>query len=119
MELREPTTFVEHVRVSLKVNEFCAIACNKVVIIIVEQTINGSISLDMVTEWLLPWIQQGSKNFIRQLDGTLPNYHLIVKAELNNRLRENWSSALVLLNWPPKSPATTPCDLFLMEMYHR
>jgi hypothetical protein len=115
-----PHAYVEHVRDSPKVNVFCAIANNKVYgpFFFIEQTINGIVFLDMMTEWLIPQLEQDSADFILQLDGAPPHYHLSVRAELNNLLPQRWIGRVgpnddALLKWPPRSPDITPCDFFL------
>lgn len=47
------------------------------------------IFLEMVTEWLLLQLEQDPPNFILQLDGASPYYHLDVRTELDN-LPERW-----------------------------
>lgn len=72
-------------RVCTILHVFYAIAYNEVYgpFLFVEQTINGSIFLAMVTAWLLPKLQKYSPNLILQMEGAPPHYHLDVRAELN------------------------------------
>uniref|UniRef100_A0A1B6F3H6 Uncharacterized protein n=1 Tax=Cuerna arida TaxID=1464854 RepID=A0A1B6F3H6_9HEMI len=112
--------YIVWVRDSPKVNVFCAITYNNVYgpFFFMEQTINGMIFLDVMTEWLLPQLEQDLPNFILQLDGAPPHYHLEVRTELNNQLPQRWIGRAgpnddALLTWPPRSPDITPCDYFL------
>lgn len=86
----------------------------------VEQTINGLIFLDMLTEWLIPQLQQDSPNFILQLDGAPPHYHLVFRAELDNLLLKKWMGR-ALLELASKISGHNPVILFLsiQEKLHK
>ena len=69
-----PRELVQYVLDSPKVNVFCAVSCTKVYgpFFPHENTVTGIKYLDMVSEWLLPQMQQDSENFIFIQDGAPP-----------------------------------------------
>jgi hypothetical protein len=69
-----PRELVQYVLDSPKVNVFCAVSCTKVYgpFFPHENTATGITYLDMVSEWLLPQMQQDSENFIFIQDGAPP-----------------------------------------------
>ena len=72
----------------------------------------------MLTEWLLPQLNEHSGDFILQMDGAPPHFHRNVREFLNQHLPQQWiwrgtDNDQVLLAWPPRSPDATPCDFFL------
>ena len=83
-----------------------------------ENTVTGITYLDMVSEWLLPQMQQDSENFIFIQDGAPPYWHNGVRHYLDENLPRRWTGRSTVENmaltcWPPRSPTLTPCDFFL------
>ncbi|XP_021931474.1 uncharacterized protein LOC110835506 [Zootermopsis nevadensis] len=118
--MENPHCYVEHQRDSPKVNVFCAVSKMKVysLFFFAEQTVTGLTYLDMVTEWLLPQLNEDRADFILQQDGAPPHFHREVRAFLNQHLPQRWIRRGTdvdqkLLSWPPHSPDLTPCDFFL------
>ncbi|KAJ6662427.1 hypothetical protein lerEdw1_011840 [Lerista edwardsae] len=80
--------------------------------------ITGFIYRDMLSEWLLPQLDEAVPDFILQQDGAPPHWHNDVHDYLNNHLPHRWighagSKHVPLLFWLPRSPDLTPCDFFL------
>jgi len=103
-------------------NVFCAVSTFKVYgpFFFSEQTVMGIAFLDMLTEWLLPQMNEDSADFILQMDGAPPHFHRHVREFLNQHLRQRWigrgtDDDQMLLAWPPRSPDATPCDFFLWD----
>jgi len=72
----------------------------------------------MLTEWLLPQLNEDSVDFILQMNGAPPHFHRQVREFLNQHLPQRWigrgtDDDQMLLAWPPRSPDATPCDFFL------
>ena len=72
----------------------------------------------MLTEWLLPQMNEDSADFILQMDGAPPHFHRHVSEILNQHLLQRWIGCVsdddqMLLAWPPRSPDAAPCDFFL------
>jgi len=115
-----PKSVVEAARDSPKVNFFCAVSTYKVYgpFFFSEQTVTGIAFLDVLTDWLLPQLNEDSVDFILQMDGALPYFHRHVREFLNQHLPQRLighgtDDDQMLLAWPPLSPDATPCDLFL------
>ncbi|KAJ6658220.1 hypothetical protein lerEdw1_001487 [Lerista edwardsae] len=81
--MENPHATLAHERDSLKVNVFCAITNSSVfgLFFFVENTITGFIYRDMLSEWLLPQLDEAVPDFILQQDGAPPHWH-------NNDLRQ-------------------------------
>lgn len=115
-----PHTIVEYERDSPKVNVFCAISRHKVYgpFFFAERTVTGHTYLDMLTEWLMPQLEEDLPNAIFQQDGAPPHYHHHVRKHLNDTRPGCWigrtgNQDLAMLTWPPRSPDLTACDFFL------
>ena len=80
-----PKSVVEVARDSLNVNVFCALSTFKVYgpFFFSEQTVTGIPFLDVLTEWLLPQLNDNNADFILQMDGTPPHFHRHVREFLN------------------------------------
>ena len=79
-----------------------------------ENTVTGITYPDMVSEWLLPQMQQDGDNFTFIQDGAPPHWHNEVRHYLDENLPRRWIGRstvenLALACWPPRSP----CDFFL------
>ena len=72
-----PKSVVEVACDSPKVNVFCAVSTFKVYgpFFFSEQTVTGIAFLDMLTEWLLPQLNEDSADFILQMDGAQLHFH--------------------------------------------
>jgi len=111
-----PKSVVEVARDSPKVNVFCAVSTFKVYgpFLFSKQIVTGIEFLDMLTEWLLPQLNEDSAD----LDAAPPHFHRHVREFLNQHLPQQWiglgtDNDQMLLPWPPCSPDATPCNLFL------
>jgi len=103
-----------------KFNVFCAVSRTKVygTFFTHENTVTGITYLDMVSDWLLPQMQQDIENFIFTQDGAPPHWHNGVRLYLDENLPRRLIGRstvddLALTCWPPRSPVLTPCDFFL------
>ena len=101
-------------------NVFCAVSTFKVCgpFFFSEQTVTGMAFLDMLSEWLLPQLNEDSADFVLQMDGAPPHFHRHVREFLNQHLPQRWigrgtDDDQMLLAWPPRSPDATPYDFFL------
>ncbi|GFY24195.1 DUF4817 domain-containing protein [Trichonephila clavipes] len=79
-----------------------------------EKSINGNIYQDMLSEWLLPQLEESVPDFFLQQDGAPPHWNKSVREFLNERLPHSWIGRagprdMTCLHWPPRS---TPCDFF-------
>ena len=115
-----PKSVVEVAREYPKVNVFCTVSTFKVYgpFYFSEQTVTGIAFLDMLTEWLLPQLNEDTADFVLQMDGAPPHFHRHVREFLNQHLPQRWighgnSDEQMLLAWPPRSSDATPCDFFL------
>ncbi|GFX86738.1 DUF4817 domain-containing protein [Trichonephila clavipes] len=111
---------LEHQRDSPKMNVFCALSNSCVFgpFFFAEKSINGDLYQDMLSEWLLPQLEESIPDFILQQDGAPPHWNKNVHEFLNVRLPHHWIGRagpryLTCLHWPPRSPDLTPCDFFL------
>ncbi|GFW66476.1 DUF4817 domain-containing protein [Trichonephila clavipes] len=109
---------LKHQRDSSKVNVFCAY---QTVVFLVsffaEKSINGDIYQDMLSEWLLPQLEEAVSDFILQQDGSPPHWNKNAHEFLNERLHHRWivragSQDLTCLHWSARSLDLTPCDFF-------
>lgn len=115
-----PREIVQHERDSPKVNVYCAVSKQKVYgpFFFQEKTVRGTSYLDMVSEWLIPQVEEDSNDYILVQDGAPPHWHLDVRDYLDERLPLRWIGRATddnesLMRWPPRSPDLTPCDFFL------
>ena len=72
---------------------------------------------DMLEQWLLPQLTEGSNNFLLQIHGAPPHWHIAVRDYVNTQLPRRWigrcgEGDLPFLQWPPRSPDLTACDFF-------
>ena len=76
---------MEHVHDSPQVNVFCAVSSCKFYgpLFFAEPTVTGINYLDMLQLWLMPQLQEDSKDFIFQQDGALQHFHFEVRAHLS------------------------------------
>jgi hypothetical protein len=83
-----PHAMVEHFRDSPKVNMFFVISSCKVYgqFFFVKPAVTGVNYLDMLQLWLMPQLQEDSKDFILQQDGAPPHFHFDVCTHLNANL---------------------------------
>jgi len=83
-----PHGMMEHIRESPKVNVLCGTSSCKVYgpLFFAEPTATGINYLDMLQLWLMPQLQENSKDFIFQQDGALLHFHFDVCAHLNANL---------------------------------
>ena len=88
---------VEHIHDSPKLNVFCAVSFSK--ISLQKKLLTGTVYLDMLTEWLLPQLQEDGEDFILQENGAPPHFHWIVRDHLNAELADHW--IVVLLEMTP------------------
>lgn len=115
-----PRESVEHERDSPKLNVFCAVSKKKVYgpFFFQEATVRGNAYLDMLSEWLMPQLEEDSEDFVWVQDGAPPHWLHDVRDYLDESLPQRWigraaDDNLNLLRWPPRSPDLTPCDFFL------
>ena len=85
-----------------------------------ERTVTGPVYLDMFQQWLIPQLQEDSRDLIYQEDGASPHFHHDVRGYLNDTLPHRWIECASqddspLPPWSPRSPDLTPCD-FLMGL---
>lgn len=116
---QQPYVTVQHERDSAKVNVFAAISKSKLYgpFFFAEKTVTGMSFLDMLEQWLLPQLTEDSNNFLLQIDGAPPHWHIAVRDYLNTQLPRRWigrcgEGDLPFLQWPPRSPDLTACDFF-------
>ena len=115
-----PHVLVEHVLDTPKVSVFCAVSSTKVYgpFFFAEHTVTSPVYLDMLQQWLIPQLQEDSRDFIYQEDGAPPHFHHDGHGYLNDTLPHRWIGRASqgdspLLPWPPRSPDLTPRDFFL------
>jgi hypothetical protein len=82
-----------------------------------ETSVTKCTCLDMLSEWLLPQLEEGVPDFILQQDGAPPHWNGHVRDHLNGHLPQRWighagQNDVPLMFWPPRSPDLTPCDFF-------
>jgi hypothetical protein len=86
-----------------------------------ENTVTGTTCLDMLSEWLLPQLQEHYDDFILQQDRAPPHLHREVRRfggssmDICHSTRIGHSVRnidLPLEEWPPRFPEITPCDFF-------
>ncbi|GFU78490.1 DUF4817 domain-containing protein [Trichonephila clavipes] len=106
---------LEHQRDFPKVNVFCALSNSCVFgpLFFAEKSINGDIYQDMLSEWLLPQLEEAVPYFILQQDGAPPHWNKNAREFLNKRLPHRLigragSQDLTCLHWSPRSPDLTP-----------
>jgi hypothetical protein len=80
-------------------------------------TVTGCTYFDMLSEWLLPQLEEEVPDFILQQDGSPPHWNGHVRDHLNDHLPQRWigragPNDLPLMFWLPRSPDLTPCDFF-------
>ena len=80
-----------------------------------EPTINGTLYLHMLENWLMPQLNEDSNDYIFQQDGSPAHCHKDVRRYLNRNLPQKWIRRAgkeddALMRWPPRSPDLTPCD---------
>jgi hypothetical protein len=114
--MENPHSMVEHVCDSPKVNVFCRFLLQSLQTIFLCGTVNGINYLDMLQLWLMPQLQEDSKDIFQQ-DGAPPHFYFDVLAHLNANLPSHWigrtsDNDSPLLPWPPQSPNLTRCDFF-------
>lgn len=113
-----PNIVHEHVRDSPKVNVWCGLMYDQVIgpFFFAEKTINGTIYLDMLEQFLFPQIEeieeQTGERVIFMQDGAPPHYLRQVRDTLNNRFPNGWIGRGAPISWPPRSPDLTPMDFF-------
>lgn len=112
-----PHEVIQHQRDSPKVNVWCGLMVDRVIgpFIFVEQTINGDIYYDMLTEYVFPQVEdiEAEKGLVFfQQDGAPPHYSNHVRAALDTRFPGRWIGRAGPIAWPPRSPDLTPLDFF-------
>jgi hypothetical protein len=86
-EQKNPRELVQNVRDSPKFSFLCSITYKDVwAILFHENTVTGIRYLDVVSEWLLPQVQQDSKNFTLIQDGAPVHWHIGVRHYLDENL---------------------------------
>ena len=68
---------------------------------------------DVYTLQITAYVNTEEEDFYFQQDGALPQYHRDVTSFLNERLPNKWIRRRDFIEYPPRSPALTPLDLFL------
>ena len=116
----QPHAQIEQKRESLKVNVFCALFREKLQgpNFFTEATVTGDSFLDILENWLLPQLNTNYYDYLLQLDGAPPHFHMNVRVLLNHVLQQHWIGCAAkgdnhLLPWPLCSSDLTPCDFFL------
>nr|CAH7733329.1 unnamed protein product [Callosobruchus chinensis] len=122
LSLWGPHVALEHVRDSPKIKVFCAITNRHGFgpFFSAEKTVAGIVYAGMLSEWLMPQLEEKVPNLVFQQDGAPPHWHNSVREYLNEHLPRRWIGRagvndLPFLLWPPRSPNLTPCDFFLWE----
>lgn len=116
-----PRAVIEHERDSPKLNVFCAISNKKVYGLFFfyqESTITGVVYLDMISQWLVPQLQEDSDDFVRVQDGAPLHWHHYVRDYLDENLPRRWIGRAadmnnLLLRWPQRSPDLKILAIFL------
>jgi hypothetical protein len=74
---QKPEEITEYQRDSPKVNVFCSLSCRKLYgpFFFAKGTVTGQSYLDMMQLWLMPQMQDDSKDFLFQQDRALPHFH--------------------------------------------
>src|SRR5207253_8482615 len=110
-----PHEVMEHERDSPKVNVWCGLMHDHVVgpFVFAKPTINMNTYVDMLTEFVIPQVQDMQPNIIFQQDGAPPHWGLIVRATLDAHFPDRWIGRDGPIAWPPRSPDITPLDFFL------
>ncbi|GFV46414.1 DUF4817 domain-containing protein [Trichonephila clavipes] len=78
-----------------------------------QKSINRDIYQDMLSEWLLPQLEETVPDFIFQQDGAPPHWNKNAREFLNERLPHRCIGRagpqdLTCLHWPQRSPDLTP-----------
>lgn len=105
----------EVVRDSPKVNVWCGVMFDRIIgpFFFIERTITANVYLDMLTEYVIPQLEDMQPNVIFQQDGAPPHWGLAVRDFLNQRFPGRWIGRDGPISWPPRSPDITPLDFFL------
>nr|CAI5818942.1 unnamed protein product [Callosobruchus analis]CAI5820136.1 unnamed protein product [Callosobruchus analis]CAI5820142.1 unnamed protein product [Callosobruchus analis] len=72
----------------------------------------------MLSEWLIPQLEEKVPDFVFQQDGALPHWNNSVRKYLNEYLPRRWIicagvNDVPFLLWLPRSSDFTTCDFFL------
>jgi hypothetical protein len=106
---------MEHVRDSSKVNVWCGIMSDRIVgpffFFFHENTITSAVYLDTLENFVFPQISEVD-DLIFQQDGAPPHFGAIVRTALDERFPGRWIGRGGPINWPPRSPDSTPLDFF-------
>ena len=113
-----PHAVLKQVRDSPKIKVFCAITNRHVLgpFFFAEKSVTSIVYADMLSEWLMPHLEEKMPNFVFQQDGAPPHWHNSVREYLNEHLPRRWighAGDLPFLLWPPRFPDLTPCDFYL------
>jgi hypothetical protein len=78
-----------------EVDVFCAVSKEKFygLFFFVESTFMGSLYVDVLTLWFLPQLEEDSKDFVFQLHGAPPHFHVAFRNHLNAKFPEMDRSA--------------------------
>ena len=77
-----------------------------------EISITAQINLDLLTEYMLPQLEQYQPQVIFQQDGAPPHRGLAVRQFLNDTFPDRWIGRDGPILWPPHFPDITPLDFF-------
>jgi hypothetical protein len=110
-----PHVLREHLRDSPKVNVWCGLFHDCVIgpFFFAEQSITGSIYLDMLENFAMPQLEELGNEIMFQQDGAPPHWSLIVRHFLTETMPGRWIGRGGPIPWPPRSPDITPLDFFL------
>lgn len=99
-------------RDSPKLNVWCGVMYERIVgpFFFAERTITGDIYLDMLTEYVIPQLEEFQPQIIFQQDGAPPHWNLNVRNHLDTVFPGRWIGRDGPIPWPPRSPDITPMD---------
>ncbi|GFX86737.1 DUF4817 domain-containing protein [Trichonephila clavipes] len=108
---------LEHQRDSPKMNVFCALSNSCVFgpFFFAENSINGDIYQDMLSEWLLPQLEESIPDFILQQNSALQHWNKNVLEFLNEHLLHRWIGHA----GPKGLGGTEAADNCSVELHHR
>ena len=76
-------------------------------------SISANVYLDLLTEYVVPQLNDLQPTIIFQQDGAPPHWGLHVRGFLNQTFPDRWIGRDGPIPWPPRSPDITPLDFFL------
>ena len=110
---QNPHTTQEHVHDSPKLNVWYSFSQNIGPFFFTEETVCGTLYLDMLEQFFFPQIEQLQSDIPFQQDGVPPHWFNEVHTTLGNIFLGYWIGRGGPIAWHMRSPDLTPLDFFL------